>query len=244
MEGIILAGGMGTRLQTVVSNVPKCMAPIAGQPFLYYLLKNLETAGFRHILLSLGYKHEWVEEWITTAYRSSLKISFIVENEPLGTGGAVKLALSQAEEEAVFVLNGDTFLQVDYRKMLEWHTLLGIAGLTRNKLLPLATLALKEMVDFDRYGIVETNVDSRISCFKEKRPCRQGLINGGVYLINRDALTEFPEKFSLEKDFFEKTVASERLLAFPTQGYFIDIGIPEDYRRAQNDFANGKQYAL
>jgi D-glycero-alpha-D-manno-heptose 1-phosphate guanylyltransferase len=103
-----------------------------------------------------------------------------------------------------------------------------------------ATLALKEMYDFDRYGIVETATDSRIVRFREKQPCEQGWINGGVYVINKEALADLPGKFSLEKDFFEKIVDSGCLAAFPTQGYFIDIGIPDDYNRAQVDFADGK----
>jgi D-glycero-alpha-D-manno-heptose 1-phosphate guanylyltransferase len=232
MEAILLAGGMGTRLQSVVQAVPKCMAPVAGKPFLYYLLKTLETAGFRHIILSLGYRHEVIAEWIA-GYRTSLNISFVVEDEPLGTGGGVKLALSQATQKSIFVLNGDTFLTLDYRKMMEFHS--GTNAV--------ATLALKEMTNFDRYGVVETREDYIVR-FKEKQYCERGFINGGVYIIKRDVLAEFPDKFSLEKDFFEKTVTSGQLAAFPTRGYFIDIGIPEDYNRAQVDFADGKQNVL
>ena len=113
MECIILAGGMGTRLQSVVSDVPKCMAPVAGHPFLHYLITTLIEAGFKHIILSLGYKHEIIEEWLG-ANRFSADISTVVEEVPLGTGGAVKLALSKARTENVFVLNGDTFFGVNY----------------------------------------------------------------------------------------------------------------------------------
>jgi D-glycero-alpha-D-manno-heptose 1-phosphate guanylyltransferase len=233
MEAIVLAGGMGTRLQSVVSDIPKCMAPVAGKPFLDYLLTNLETAGFRHVVLSLGYKHEAVEEWIT-GRTSPLKISVAIENEPLGTGGAVKLALAQATQQSIFVLNGDTFLGLNYRKMLSFH----------EKTTAVATLALKEMLDFDRYGRVEIDSNFRIIRFREKQYCKQGYINGGVYIIDRNTFTGFPVRFSLEKDFFEKKVDSLQLASFPTQGYFIDIGIPEDYNRAQTDFADGKQNAL
>jgi D-glycero-alpha-D-manno-heptose 1-phosphate guanylyltransferase len=238
MEAVVLAGGMGTRLQSVVRDVPKCMAPVAGKPFLHYLLTALETAGFRHVVLSLGYKHEVIEDWIA-GYRTSLKISFVVEKEPLGTGGAVKWALTKATQPFVFVLNGDTFLSLDYRRMLAFHT--GQAAVYP----PVAaTLALKEMCDFDRYGVVETGADGRIIRFREKQACERGYINGGVYLIARDALAGFHDKFSLEKEFFETIVDSGRLAAFPTQGYFIDIGIPKDYNRAQIDFEDGKQNAL
>ena len=234
MEAIILAGGMGTRLQRVVADVPKCMAPVAGQPFLYYLLEALEKEGFTHIILSLGYKHGIVEEWIGT-YPTSMKLSSVIEDHPLFTGGAVKLALTKAEESEVFVLNGDTYLGVDFAGMLELHRT------TQAK----ATLALKEMHNFDRYGLVERNGENhRILQFREKQYCPSGLINGGIYLINKDELSGYPEKFSLEKEYFEKNVAAGILSGYISEGYFIDIGIPEDYARAQIDFKDGKQTAL
>ncbi|MDR0429447.1 MAG: nucleotidyltransferase family protein [Tannerellaceae bacterium] len=234
MEAIVLAGGMGTRLQSVVSDVPKCMAPVAGKPFLYYILATLENAGFEHIILSLGYKHEMIEDWLDTL-SFSMRVSFVVEREPLGTGGAVRYALSQAEEEDVFILNGDTFLGVNYTGMLTLH----------QQTNALATLALKQMESFDRYGIVETDGAShRIIRFLEKQYCESGWINGGTYLIKKNTLITFDEKFSLEKDFFEKEVAKSVLSGFLSDGYFIDIGIPEDYAQAQVDFKHGKYKTL
>lgn len=234
MEAVILAGGMGTRLRSVVSDVPKCMAPVAGQPFLYYLLSTLEAAGFTQVILSLGYKHEVVEEWLKD-YSTTMKISFVVEDKPLFTGGAVRLALTKATEEDVFVLNGDTYLGVDYKEMLRLHRETGAK----------ATLALKEMHDFDRYGVVDCDESTcRISRFREKQHCVSGWINGGVYLIRKDELLNYPEKFSLEKEYFEKIVATEVLSGYRTKDYFIDIGIPEDYNRAQTDFKNGRYQQL
>lgn len=230
MEAVILAGGMGTRLRSVVSDVPKCMAPVAGKPFLHYLLNTLEKAGFTHIILSLGYKHEMIEEWIQTV-STSMRISFVIEDHPLFTGGAVKLALSKAEEPEIFILNGDTFLEVRYADMLKLH----------KDTKAHATLALKEMHDFERYGLVEINPEThRILQFHEKQFCKSGLINGGIYLINRDELAGYPEKFSLEKEYFEKNVTTRILSGYLSDGYFIDIGIPEDYAQAQIDFKNGK----
>ncbi|MDR0680342.1 MAG: nucleotidyltransferase family protein [Dysgonamonadaceae bacterium] len=228
-EAIILAGGLGTRLRPVVSDIPKCMAPVAGRPFLHYLLIALESAGFDHIILSLGYKHEVVEEYVLNK-EWKMEITSIVETEPLGTGGAVKFALSKSSCENVFILNGDTFLDADYRQMSDFHIQ------TNAK----ATLALKEMHNFDRYGSVETDRKSRIVRFIEKQYCRKSLINAGVYILRKNALSGFPEKFSLEKDFFEQTVAEGSLSGFLVEGYFIDIGIPDDYSRAQIDFADGK----
>ena len=111
MEAIILAGGMGTRLQSVVADVPKCMAPVAGKPFLYYLLTTLEKSGFQHVILALGYKHEIIENWIKD-FKTSLQITSVAEDLPLGTGGAVRLALSKATQSSVFVFNGDSYLEI------------------------------------------------------------------------------------------------------------------------------------
>ena len=228
MECVVLAGGKGTRLRSVVSDLPKCMAPVAGRPFLAWLLDDLREAGFDHIILSLGYKHEAVEAWVATRPDRD-SITYVVEEEPLGTGGGVRLALRQAREDAVFILNGDTFFGVDYPAMQAFHRQSGAQ----------ATLALKPLRDFDRYGEVTLDGEGRITAFREKRPCAEGLINGGVYLLQRDALAEMPERFSLEKDYFEPKAESAGLAGFRSEGYFIDIGIPADYARAQRDFADG-----
>ncbi len=228
MECVVLAGGKGTRLRSVVSDLPKCMAPVAGRPFLAWLLDDLREAGFDHIILSLGYKHEAVDAWVATRPDRD-SITCVVEEEPLGTGGGVRLALRQAREDAVFILNGDTFFGVDYPAMQAFHRQSGAQ----------ATLALKPLRDFDRYGEVTLDGEGRITAFREKRPCAEGLINGGVYLLQRNALAEMPERFSLEKDYFEPQAESAGLAGFRSEGYFIDIGIPADYARAQRDFADG-----
>ena len=228
MECVVLAGGKGTRLRSVVSDLPKCMAPVAGRPFLAWLLDDLREAGFDHIILSLGYKHEAVEAWVATRPDRD-SITCVVEEEPLGTGGGVRLALRQAREDAVFILNGDTFFGVDYPAMQAFHRQSGAQ----------ATLALKPLRDFDRYGEVTLDGEGRITAFREKRPCAEGLINGGVYLLQREALAEMPDRFSLEKDYFEPHAESAGLAGFRSEGYFIDIGIPADYARAQRDFAGG-----
>ncbi len=228
MECVVLAGGKGTRLRSVVSDLPKCMAPVAGRPFLAWLLDDLREAGFDHIILSLGYRHEAVEAWVATRPDRD-SITCVVEEEPLGTGGGVRLALRQAREGAVFILNGDTFFGVDYAAMQAFHRQSGAQ----------ATLALKPLRDFDRYGEVTLDGQGRITAFREKRPCAEGLINGGVYLLQREALAEMPDRFSLEKDYFEPHAESAGLAGFRSEGYFIDIGIPADYARAQRDFAGG-----
>ena len=228
MECVVLAGGKGTRLRSVVADLPKCMAPVAGRPFLAWLLDDLWEAGFDHVILSLGYKHEAIEAWVATRHDRD-SITCVVEKEPLGTGGGVRLALQQATEDEVFILNGDTFFGVDFAAMQVFHRQTGAV----------ATLALKPLRDFDRYGEVTLDDQGRITAFREKRPCAEGLINGGVYLLQREALAALPAKFSLEKDFFEPRAETGCLAGFRSEGYFIDIGIPADYARAQRDFACG-----
>lgn len=229
MEVVILAGGLGTRLKSVVSG-PKCMAEINGYPFLHYLFSYLESYRPSRVILSLGYKHEEVEEWVN-ARSFPYPVVFKVETEPLGTGGAIRYALTEATEEEVVILNGDTLFQVDLRQLVDFH---------RSRKAK-ASLALKPMHCFDRYGIVRYYPETgEILSFEEKKPCSYGVINGGIYVINRGQLAAFPGKFSMEKDFFEKEVIKGGLFGFVSDTYFIDIGIPEDYRKAQIEFKDGK----
>lgn len=227
MECIILAGGMGTRLQSVVADVPKCMAPVNDQPFLHYIFNYLEQQECSNIILSLGYKHEYVTQWLKTQ-RRSFKIKFVVEREPLGTGGGIKLAIAESQSNNVFVLNGDTMFRADLQSMFKFH----------NEKNAAATLALKPMQQFERYGAVEANNDQRITNFHEKKYREQGLINGGIYLLNKRSFLEkpFPQKFSMEQDYFEANVADQKMYGFVSNGYFIDIGIPAHYKQAQQDF--------
>ena len=229
MECIVLAGGLGTRLRGVVGELPKCLAPVAGRPFLDWLLDNLELCGFHHIILSLGHRSEAVQAFVAQR-TSAAEITCVVEAEPLGTGGGVRLALTHAREKQVFVLNGDTWFDVSFREMLEAHCESGAT----------ATLALKPLRDFDRYGTVTLGEDGRtLEAFHEKAPCAEGLINGGLYLLQRDALQAMPEKFSMEHEWLEPKVSTGCLAGYVSDGYFLDIGIPEDYERAQADFFLG-----
>lgn len=227
MEAIVLAGGLGTRLRSVVSDIPKCMAPVAGQPFLHYILTYLENSGITHVILSLGYKHESIEEYVNKN-SWSFSVSYSVENGPLGTGGAIKLALTKAKEDQVLIMNGDTFFEVDLDAFYHFHSLKKAE----------ISIALKLLTDFDRYGNVQTDKDEKIIAFSEKQPCRQGQINGGIYLINRDTIMmkTGKEKFSFETDVLQKYADSSSLYGFICSGYFIDIGIPEDYAKANIDF--------
>lgn len=221
---IVLAGGLGTRLQDAVPGVPKCMATLAGKPFLEYLLNYLQNNRLQRVILSLGYLAEAVKAHFGDRY-GDLSIEYSVEEEPLGTGGAVKMALQLASSQSVFVLNGDTFFDADLPEMLHQHKLSKAQ----------VTIALHEAQNAGRYGVVAINSDGRILSFSEKQPgFGHGLINGGIYLVEKDFLSKHPltGNFSLEKDVFPRECDSALIYGYHSNGYFIDIGIPDDYRRA------------
>lgn len=229
-EAIILAGGLGTRLRTVVADAPKCMAPAAGKPFLHYVVEHLLKQGVEKFIFSLGYMNERIIDYLNVQY-SILNSQYSIEEEPLGTGGAIKLACSKATEKNVLVLNGDTFFSCDLAKLHGFHSMCGAD----------CTLSLKPMQNFDRYGVVEMNKDYSISSFKEKQHYDSGLINAGVYALNVNKFLgeDLPEVFSFEKDYLEKFTGKRRFYGVVQDEYFIDIGIPEDYLRAQAELGIG-----
>ncbi len=225
-EAIILAGGLGTRLRPVISALPKCMAPVNDKPFLFYVIAWLKQQGIEKFIFSLGYKHEVIENWLNDEY-PTLNIQYSIEEEPLGTGGAIKLACSLATEKNVLIVNGDTLFKVDNSKLSFFHL----------KSHAECTLSLKTMHNFDRYGVVELNADSSIASFKEKKQYKTGLINGGVYALNIAGFMNeaLPQNFSFEKDYLEQYFNKRKMYGVIQDEYFIDIGIPEDYERAQKE---------
>ncbi|MES2219126.1 MAG: nucleotidyltransferase family protein [Pseudomonadota bacterium] len=227
MQAIILAGGFGTRLRSVLADVPKPMAPLHGKPFLAYLLYYLKGQGVTDVALSVHYLREQIEAYFGNSYKE-ISIQYAVEERPLGTGGAIIKSLPLTDpSRPVFVLNGDTFLQMDYRAMLVMHHQHG----------GLLSMALRSVDDCSRYGVVMTE-NNVITAFKEQGGSYPGLINAGVYLLNANLFRgrSFPEQFSFERDFLFPEVASIKPQAFVVEDYFIDIGVPEDYERAMNDF--------
>ncbi len=225
-EAIVLAGGFGTRLQKVVSEVPKPMAPVAGKPFLQYILDYLIQHKVNHAVLAVGYLHETIINFFGDKYES-LDITYSIESNPLGTGGGILQACNYVKGNNVFVINGDTFFDVDLVELSALHQ--------HNH--ALLTLALKKMERFDRYGTVDLDADGRISGFLEKKYLDEGLINGGIYCLNKQIFhPELPEVFSFEKEILEKEIVNRKIYGLRSEGYFIDIGIPEDYERAQTDF--------
>lgn len=223
----MLAGGFGTRLAHVVPNVCKPMAPVAGEPFLRRVLDQLDCAGFARVIIADGYRREQIESYFMGTYRG-LEIDYSSEDTPLLTGGAIKRALKKCSQSEIFVLNGDTWFDVDFRDME--HTLLEHSGAQ-------CCVAAKRMENFDRYGTLDIRRDGVVRSFREKMPCSEGLINGGVYLIRNDALDFEPEVFSFENDWLERVVDKDIIVACEADGDFIDIGVPEDYRLAQTMFS-------
>lgn len=230
MEAIILAGGKGTRLQSVIGEAPKCMAMVAGKPFLAYLLDALEKEGVGQVILSLGYLHNVVTDWVKT-YDGKLAITWVIEDEPLGTGGGLQLALSSAKTKNVIALNGDTFCLVPLAAFLKAHEENNAA----------CTVGLKAMESFDRYGSVEFSDKHLITAFHEKRKTESGLINSGIYCIDKAEFLacNLRKKFSLEEDYLKPMAKAGLLHGQVFENYFLDIGIPEDYEKAQQDFKNG-----
>jgi D-glycero-alpha-D-manno-heptose 1-phosphate guanylyltransferase len=229
MDAIVLVGGLGTRLQGIVTDVPKPMAPVGGVPFLDILLERLlQHSVIERVVLAVGYKRDVVQAYFgDRAYNR--KVVYAIEKSLLGTGGAIRNALAHTRSHEVLVVNGDTLFEVDIAAMIASHR-------THQASL---TLALKPMREFNRYGTVRLNDEQRVIGFEEKKYQAEGLINGGVYLLNQtlfDGLENpFPNKFSFETDFLEVYLQRLQFYGFPSDGYFIDIGIPDDYQRAQQE---------
>lgn len=218
MESIVLAGGFGTRLAHIVSDVPKPMAPVCGRPFLRFILDDLQKKGIDRVILAVGYKQEVIRDFFGNSYRG-MELLYSPEDTPLFTGGAIKKALRMCREDRVFVVNGDTYFDVDLTEMSRIQA-------------PLV-IAVKRLREFSRYGTVRVE-DGQITGFAEKQPCAEGLINGGIYWMERGLLENIPEeKFSFEQQVLEAQYDRISMMAYESEGYFIDIGIPEDYALAQ-----------
>jgi len=226
IECVIFAGGLGTRLRSVVSHVPKPLAPINGVAFLDFLLTQI--AGFRavsKVVLAIGYKASQIVQHYKD-HTFPFLIEFSIEDFPLGTGGALKKALNLIESEDVLVLNGDSYLSFSFSELWNFH-------LQTSAELTLSAVFAKSA---NRYGLLDVNKEtSRILGFKEKsQESTQGLINAGVYLIKKTLMDDFifDGAFSLEKDVFPKCI-SHKMYVHICEGQFIDIGTPESFLLAQ-----------
>jgi len=229
VKAIVLAGGLGTRLARFTGEIPKPMAPVGSRPFLEYVLDYLSEQGSEVTVLAVSYMWEVIREHFGAEYRG-MPLKYSVEDEPLGTGGAIRQALEFLPDEEVIVLNGDTLFRVDLESLANTH---------RNSMARLS-IALKPVADCGRFGRVEVSTDGVITNFLEKSAAGPGWINGGIYMLDRRLFTDFPmpARFSFEQGLIEPNISRIRPLAFQSDAYFIDMGIPEDYERAQSEIGS------
>lgn len=229
MQAIILAGGLGTRLRSVVIDKPKALSPVAENPFLKYVIDFLKEEGIVDFIFSLGFLANQIIDFLDKEY-PHLNYKYFIEDEPLGTGGAIKKCIELASEEDVLIVNADTYFDVPLSTMHTFHHFSNAD----------CTIALKKMKKFDRYGSVELGENAAIIIFKEKEALDEGFINGGFVIIKKrpflNSVMNFPSFFSFEKDFLEKNLKTLQIKGFESKGYFIDIGIPEDFQKAQSYF--------
>jgi D-glycero-alpha-D-manno-heptose 1-phosphate guanylyltransferase len=225
MEAIILAGGLGTRLAPALGELPKALAPVAGRPFLDWLLQALAANGVTRCILSLGYKAEMVREHCGERCQG-VELAYSIEETPLGTGGAIRRALPLVHEWPAFVLNGDTLAEIELAAMRRAHLAAGAR----------ISIAAASVPDASRYGLLRI-AGGRVAEFQEKQGAEPGFINSGCYLFNHDLFDglDLPERFSFERDFLAPRIGQLQPLVFAGHGYFIDIGVPEDLARAQRE---------
>lgn len=223
MQAIILAGGKGLRLREVISDVPKPMAPMHGRPFLEHIILHLLRFSVKNIIVSVGYKGEKIQEYFGDGHKWGANISYSSEDEPLGTGGAVKRAESYVNESPFLVMNGDSYCATDISNFCQFHSAKG----------SMISIVVMRITNEGMYGKIVMNEEQRIMRFEEKVICRDAYVNAGIYLFDRSVFEHMlPEcNFSLEYDFFPQLIASP-IFGFETCDRFFDIGTPERYREA------------
>ena len=222
---LLLVGGLGTRLRSVLSDKPKPLAPIGGISFLELLVMQLGSQGLHRLVMCTGFESGQIQQEFGDGRKWNVTIDYSEESRPLGTAGAVKLAERFVPQAAYFVvMNGDSFLELDLRRLLRFHREHGGS----------ASIAVRRVSDAGRYGTVHVDEKNRVVRFSEKMGIPEsGVINGGIYVFNRDVLQSIPDgPSSLEKDVFP-ALLSQGVFALEQHGIFIDIGTPEDYARAQ-----------
>ena len=230
-EAIILVGGLGTRLRSVVTDRPKVLANVSGKPFLAYLLDQIAAAGIPHTILCVGYRGEQIQAAFGEVY-AGMRLDYSQETTLLGTGGALRLALPLISSEIFLALNGDSFCEVDFKAVWAWHQAHQAS----------ATLVLTHKTDTTRYGQVSISASGVIDGFVEKgNKAGAGWVNAGIYMLNTELVRAIPagQVVSLEQDVFPGWVG-HGLFGYPSQGRFLDIGTPESYARAEALFAGDR----
>lgn len=225
VKAVLLVGGLGTRLRSVVASAPKVLASLGERSFLQLLVNQLRSQGIRRLVMCTGYLAEQIQNEFGNGQSCQVMIEYSKEEQPLGTAGAVKLAARYLQEDSEFlVMNGDSFLEIDFHSFIEFHR-------SHNAM---ATIAVFRVENTNRYGTVNVDANGRVLGFAEKTGREvPGLVNGGVYVFNRAVLQCIPEQpASLEKDTFPQLL-DQGVYAQEQHGMFIDIGTPADYARAQ-----------
>lgn len=225
-ELVVLAGGYGTRIRESLPGLPKALAPIGDKTFLDYLIRYYQKQGIERFIFCLGVYKGMVIDHIESFYSDIEKV-FVCEDEPLGTGGAIRNGLLHSINDPVLIVNGDTYFAIDLDKATAFHLMCGAE----------CTVVLKPMDNTERYGSVDLSNDYRLAGFQEKGVIGAGLINAGAYLLNKQKFLEnnLPEKFSFEKEYLEKHFEGRRIFGLKQDRFFIDIGIPEDLAKAQTE---------
>jgi D-glycero-alpha-D-manno-heptose 1-phosphate guanylyltransferase len=233
LKAIVLCGGLGTRLGDLTRDLPKPLLEVAGNPFLTYVLDQLVITPVEEIILAVGFQWQKIQIKIGNQWRG-VKVSYSIEEQALGTGGAIKRALAQFELTEAIVVNGDTLLKMNAALLVNFA----------QKMHADICIALKMIPDTGRFGTVEVNRSGQIIAFKEKGGSSRGLINSGVYFVKASAFRHITDiAFSFENDILTKNLSCLAIYGVSTHAYFIDMGVPEDFSRAQNDLALMKEDA-
>jgi len=225
---LLLAGGKGTRLRSVVSDLPKVLAPVSGRPFIAYLLDELAALGFSRAMLSIGYMAETVINTLGQQHRG-MHLDYVTETTPLGTGGGARLCLEASPANRFLVFNSDSYVQLDLARFINFHLQSGHS----------ASMVIRQVEDAGRYGKVQLEANGQVIQFAEKTPnAGPGWINAGVYLLERPVFEQLTlgQAASLETDLLPR-LCGKSLWAFPTEGAFLDIGLPETYQQAADFFS-------
>lgn len=225
ITALLLVGGMGTRLRAAVPSLPKPLAPVAGRPFLEFVIAQLRSQGIRRCVLCTGYMADKVEETFGDGTGFGISIAYSRESEPLGTAGALRLAAGFADGVSpLLVLNGDTLLQFDLERLYRFH----LNSCAR------VTMAAARVPDASRFGTIQVDDEGHVLSFLEKTGSSEpGLINAGVYLVQPQVLETIPEGYASWEASTLPSLVPDHLYAQEHSGIFIDIGIPSEYQRAQ-----------
>ncbi len=235
MQAVILVGGQAVRLRPLTTNTPKAMVPVLNRPFLEYVIQNLSRHGVKEIVLAQHHLAGPIESYLGDGGRFGVRITYVIEDSPRGTAGAIK-NVERYLDGTFLALNGDIFTDLDLTEMLAFHR-------EQNAT---ATIALVPVEDPTAYGLIETDPTGRVKRFLEKPDLNEittNMINAGTYVLEPEVLAQIPsgKQVSIERETFPLLVSSgQPVYAFPSSGYWMDVGTPEKYLQLHRDLLSGK----